>query len=64
MENDPFVCTNFSPKYVRKTWYSLQNIESGNAIFTFPNAPVKCAGAPQKCCYLAEDHFRKVSGPS
>jgi len=59
MENDPFVCSNYSPKYVHKTWWSLRNLEKGNAIFTFPNGTVKCAGAPQKACYLAEDYFRR-----
>ena len=61
LEHDPFVCSNYSPKYVKKTWHSLQNITSGNAIFTFPNTPIKCAGAPQKICYLAEEFFKKVS---
>ncbi|ELU13805.1 hypothetical protein CAPTEDRAFT_18673 [Capitella teleta] len=59
LENDPFVCSNYSPYYVNKTFYSLRNIEKGNAIFTFPQGTVKCAGAPQKACYLAEDYLRK-----
>lgn len=29
-------------------------------IFTQPATPIKCAGAPQKILYLAEDHFRTV----
>ena len=28
-------------------------------MFTFPPPPIKCAGAPQKIMYLAEDHFRR-----
>lgn len=32
----------------------------GNAIFTFPNTPIKCAGAPQKIMYIADSYFRKV----
>ncbi|ETN85083.1 hypothetical protein NECAME_19587, partial [Necator americanus] len=28
---------------------------SGNCVFTFPNAPIKCAGAPQKVLYYGED---------
>ena len=38
---------------------ALQSIDGGNAIFTFPSTPVKCAGAPQKIMYLADDHLRK-----
>ena len=28
-------------------------------MFTFPNSPIKCAGAPQKIMYLAEENWRK-----
>lgn len=38
----------------------MKKIKSGTAIFTFPNTPVKCPGAPQKIAYIAEDYFRKV----
>ena len=27
-------------------------------MFTLPNTPIKCAGAPQKIIYLAEEMFR------
>lgn len=30
-------------------------------LFTFPTGPMKCAGAPQKIMYLAEDYWRKKS---
>jgi hypothetical protein len=56
----PGVCSNYSSSTVEKTWTDLQQFKGGNAIFTFPNTPVKCAGAPQKIMYLADDHFRKV----
>lgn len=50
------VCSNYiDPK---KTWEVLQNFKGGNAIFTQPNTPIKCGGAPQKIMYLAEEHFR------
>ncbi len=39
----------------------MQAFQEGNAIFTFPNTPIKCAGAPQKIMYLAEEYFRNVS---
>lgn len=31
----------------------------GNALFTQPAMPIKCAGAPQKALYLSADTFRK-----
>ena len=34
-------------------------MKSGTALFTFPNTPIKCAGAPQKIMYLADDHLRR-----
>ena len=53
------VCSNYSYETVRSTWDNIKNLKSGTAIFTHPNTPVKCGGAPQKICYLAEDYFRK-----
>lgn len=50
---------NYSASTVTDTWKALQNFEGGNAIFTVPNTPIKCLGAPQKIMYLAEDYFRK-----
>jgi len=40
------------------TWKFIREFEAGNAIFTQPNTPIKCGGAPQKIAYLAEDYFR------
>lgn len=53
------VCSNYSPDYVRETWRQISNFKQGNAIFTHPNTPIKCGGAPMKIMYLAEDYFRK-----
>lgn len=53
------VCCNYSPEHVDYTWQTIQKITSGNALFTQPPMPIKCAGAPQKAMYLAADHFRK-----
>jgi sulfide:quinone oxidoreductase len=53
------VCSNYRYDLVDSTWRTLQEIERGNAIFTFPSTPVKCAGAPQKIMYLADDHLRQ-----
>uniref|UniRef100_A0A1I7XZP7 Sulfide:quinone oxidoreductase, mitochondrial n=1 Tax=Steinernema glaseri TaxID=37863 RepID=A0A1I7XZP7_9BILA len=55
----PGVCSIYHPKYAQKTFKELERFQSGNAIFTFPNTPIKCAGAPQKICYIAEDYFTK-----
>ncbi|XP_066491530.1 sulfide:quinone oxidoreductase, mitochondrial [Tiliqua scincoides] len=56
----PKIGSNYSIQTVEKTWKALQDFKEGNAIFTFPNTPVKCAGAPQKIMYLSEAYFRKT----
>lgn len=56
----PGVCSNYSPRTVHKTFKAIENLQKGNAIFTFPNSPVKCPGAPQKIMYLTDAHLRKV----
>lgn len=51
------VCSNYTnPKH---TWDVLRNFKGGTALFTQPNTPIKCGGAPQKILYLAESYFRK-----
>lgn len=40
-------------------WNVIKNFKGGRAIFTQPNTPIKCGGAPQKIAYLASDYFRK-----
>lgn len=51
------VCSIYTnPKYV---WDVIRNVKGGRAIFTQPNTPIKCGGAPQKIAYLAADYFRK-----
>ncbi|GFO48599.1 sulfide:quinone oxidoreductase, mitochondrial [Plakobranchus ocellatus] len=59
LEKDPAVVSNYHPRWVNKTFPAMQDFKGGNAIFTFPNTPIKCAGAPQKIMYLAEEFFRK-----
>lgn len=53
------ICSNYSYESVNSTWEYIRNFKGGTAIFTFPNTPVKCGGAPQKIMYLAEHYFRK-----
>ncbi|CAG0904678.1 unnamed protein product [Cyprideis torosa] len=59
LQNDDRVCSNYSQKYVTKTFPAIQELKSGNALFVFPNSPIKCAGAPQKIMYLADWILKK-----
>lgn len=56
----PGVCSNYSTKTVVKTFPAIKDTKEGNAIFTFPNGPIKCAGAPQKIMYLSDAYWREV----
>jgi len=53
------VCSNYLPQYADYTWKCVQGLSGGNAIFTQPAMPIKCAGAPQKIMYLTADNLRK-----
>ena len=53
------ICSNYSYETVGYTWECIKSFRGGNAVFTQPNTPIKCGGAPQKIMYLAEDHFRR-----
>lgn len=52
------IVSNYRYDLVDSTWRELQAFDGGTAVFTFPSTPVKCAGAPQKIMYLADDHLR------
>ncbi|KAI9033621.1 hypothetical protein CLU79DRAFT_724613 [Phycomyces nitens] len=52
------VTSNYSPESVQKTYQFLKEFKGGNAVFTFPNTPLKCPGAPTKMVFLAEEAFR------
>ena len=52
------ICSNYSYATVGYTWDCIRNFKGGTAIFTQPTGAIKCGGAPQKICYLAEDYFR------
>lgn len=58
IDSDPSVVSIYSYKYVQKAQPAIKNLKEGNAIFTFPSTPVKCAGAAQKILYLAEECVR------
>lgn len=53
------VVSNYTGKYAESTREAIENFEGGTAIFTQPGTPIKCAGAPQKVMYLADEAFRK-----
>lgn len=53
------VCSNYSIDTVASTWKFIRELKQGVALFTQPAGAVKCGGAPQKICYLAEDYFRR-----
>ncbi len=59
LNNDPRVWTNYDRRYVRKGNKVIQALKSGPAIFTTPDSPIKCGGAPQKIMWVAEEWFRK-----
>ncbi|PIO59302.1 hypothetical protein TELCIR_19238, partial [Teladorsagia circumcincta] len=53
----PGVTSNYTP-YLCSTNKELNTVTSGNCVFTFPNTPIKCAGAPQKVLYYGEEIVR------
>jgi len=53
------VCSNYGYENAEYTWEVLSNLKNGRALFTQPNTPVKCGGAPQKIMYLTADHLRR-----
>ncbi|MCS6822081.1 MAG: NAD(P)/FAD-dependent oxidoreductase [Microscillaceae bacterium] len=54
------VASNYLFETAPLTWQFAQNIKAGDkVIFTNPNTPIKCGGAPQKIMYLISDFLRK-----
>lgn len=54
------VSSNYKPGLAPYTWELIQATAGGEALFTQPPMPIKCAGAPQKIMYLACDHWRRM----
>lgn len=54
------ICSNYGYDQCHLTWKTISEFEGGTALFTMPPPPIKCAGAPQKIMYLADDAFRKA----
>jgi sulfide:quinone oxidoreductase len=57
--NNYGVCSNYEVDKAPYTWKVLSSVKEGNIIFTQPNTPVKCGGAPQKIMYLADEALRR-----
>jgi len=54
------VTSNYRYDLAPYTWQLVQELKRGEAIFTQPPMPIKCAGAPQKAMYLSADHWRRI----
>lgn len=53
------ICTNYEYDQCSLTWETIRSFRGGTALFTMPPPPIKCAGAPQKIMYMADDTFRR-----
>ena len=54
------VVSNYSYDCVDKTFPAIQRFQpGGQALFTHPNTPVKCGGAPMKIMYLMADYLQQ-----
>ncbi|HEB0106109.1 TPA: NAD(P)/FAD-dependent oxidoreductase, partial [Serratia marcescens] len=53
------VTSNYRFDLAEYTWQLVQEMKGGQAIFSQPALPIKCAGAPQKALYLSCDHWRR-----
>lgn len=53
------ICSIYEYNQTEEVAKQLNNLKKGTALFVMPPVPIKCAGAPQKIMYLAEEIFRK-----
>ncbi|GAB3628676.1 pyridine nucleotide-disulfide oxidoreductase [Pandoraea terrae] len=53
------VTSNYRFDLAPYTWSLVKQFRGGNALFTQPPMPIKCAGAPQKAMYLSADTWRR-----
>ncbi|MEB6537092.1 NAD(P)/FAD-dependent oxidoreductase [Pantoea stewartii] len=53
------VTSNYRYDLASYTWELVQNLKQGKALFTQPDMPIKCAGAPQKVLYLSADYWQR-----
>ena len=52
------LCSIYEYGQVDAAYKMINEFKGGKAIFVMPPVPIKCAGAPQKIMYLAENIFR------
>lgn len=52
------ICSVYQYDQVDAAAEMIQKFSGGTALFVMPPPPIKCAGAPQKIMYLAENVFR------
>lgn len=53
------ITSNFNFKTAPYTFELVSNLKKGKALFTNPNTPIKCGGAPMKAMFLSSDYWRK-----
>ncbi|MCS6928211.1 MAG: NAD(P)/FAD-dependent oxidoreductase [Saprospiraceae bacterium] len=53
------ITSNYTFETAPYTFECIKSLKKGRALFTNPNTPIKCGGAPQKIMYLACDYWRK-----
>lgn len=53
------ITSNYACGLAPYTWQLVQQLKQGDALFTQPPMPIKCAGAPQKAMYLSCDHWQR-----
>lgn len=53
------VTSNYRFDLAPYTQQLVESFDGGEALFTQPAMPIKCAGAPQKALYLSADTFRR-----
>lgn len=53
------VTSNYRYDLAPYTHQLAESFDGGDALFTQPAMPIKCAGAPQKALYLSADTFRR-----
>ncbi|ELL0335733.1 FAD-dependent oxidoreductase, partial [Serratia marcescens] len=53
------VTSNYRFDLAEYTWQLVREMKGGQAIFSQPPLPIKCAGAPQKALYLSCDYWRR-----
>ncbi|MCL6437068.1 MAG: NAD(P)/FAD-dependent oxidoreductase [Rubrobacteraceae bacterium] len=52
--------SNYTAEGAQKTWEGIRSFQGGTAIFVEPAGPIKCGGAPQKICYMADSYWRRT----